>query len=119
MIKITQTRGHWTATVSGMGTLPVLNASDLQRDALAQCWRTHGPRDTTLAQKQFDAVIRQLTAGNPDRRVRAVLAEDGDVKSSPVRRLFEFTLAKVQVDRFRNGTARFDYQLTNGQELTA
>ncbi len=119
MVKISQTRGHWTATVSGMGTLPVLNASDLQRGALDQSWRTHGPRDTTLAQKQFDAVVSQLTAGNSERKIRAVLTEDGDAKQGPNRRLFEFTLSKVSVDRFRNGTARFNYQLTNGQELAA
>ncbi|SDI65972.1 hypothetical protein [Aliiruegeria lutimaris] len=117
MIKITQTRGQWTAKVSGMGTLPVLNAKDMQDNQLVQSWRTIGEKDTALAQKQFDAVVQQLTAGNPERRIRAVVADAADIASGAARQLFEFKLANMKVRRFRNGTACYDYQLTNAREL--
>ncbi|NDR58604.1 hypothetical protein [Aliiruegeria sabulilitoris] len=117
MIKITQTRGHWTAKVSGMGTLPVMNARDMQDNQLNQTWRTLGEKDTALAQKQFDAVVQQLTAGNPERRIRAVVVDTTDNASTPGRQLFEFTLENMKVDRFRNGTACYNYQLTDAREL--
>ena len=114
---ITQTRGHWTAKVSGMGTLPVLSARDLDETRMDVDWKTRDAKDTLMAQKQFDAVVRQLTAGNPERKVRAVLVDTDAPEGRPSKTVYEFSLADMKVDRFRNGTARYSYRLTDAQQL--
>ncbi len=117
MTTITQTRGHWTAKVSGYGTLPVMCDCNLQDDMLALSWQTRDARDTTLAQKQFDAVVKQLTAGNPQRKIRAVLTDSAVAAKDGAKKLYEFTLANVKVNRFTNGTASYNYLLTDGHEV--
>ena len=96
MAKITRTRGQWTANVSGMGTLPVMAAEDLRDDMLVQSWFTRNDRDCTLAQKQFDAVVKQLTAGNPERRIRAVVEGPSDDATGAERKVYEFKLEKMK-----------------------
>ena len=57
------------------------------------------------------------TAGNPERRIRAVVVDAAGKASGAARQLFGFTLANVKVSRFRNGTACYDYELTDAREL--
>ena len=116
---ITQPRGQWTAKVPGMGTLPVLCASDMDDTKLAVDWLTRDAKDTQIAQKQFDAVVRQLTAGNPDRKVRAVVIDADTPEGRRSKTVYEFSLADMKVDRYRNGTARYSYRLTDGHPLSA
>lgn len=119
MAKITRTRGQWTANVSGMGTLPVMAAEDLRDDMLVQSWFTRNDRDCTLAQKQFDAVVKQLTAGNPERRIRAVVEGPSDDATGAERKVYEFKLEKMNVSRMRGGVVAYNYLLTDAQELAA
>ncbi len=117
MANISQTRGQLTATVSGMGTVPVLPSEELKEDRLHHKRRTSNARDAMLAERQFDAVVRQLTAGNPERRVHAVVLDPAEGTAKPHPRLYAFTLAEVSVDRFRNGAVAYDYTFTDGEEV--
>lgn len=119
MTRITRTRGQWTAKVAGIGVLPVMRAEDLREDMLVQSWFTNGTTEDNAAQRQRDAVIRQLTAGNPGRKVRAVIAPNEEITGKPECRLFEFTLVKMAVSKLRGGRIAYNYLLTNGQELAA